>query len=163
LNAFTGLSELWGSGLDDFEDGNGNEPSSDSSRTAKSKENIGDSIGTNDIMGGPIDTIPCYNEKDKDGKQYFWSQILAKDEWSNLDMVPEEKMAMTLDDYNKQLEDILTQAKEEMREMEAILMSKPGNDPVRWDYNEEKLAPMSDVTNGEESEEITKQKQETVI
>jgi hypothetical protein len=43
-----------------------------------------------------------------------------------------------------------------MRETEAILMSKPGTDPVGWDYDEEKLAPMSDGTdddNGEENEQ----------
>ncbi|KAG7345773.1 bestrophin, RFP-TM, chloride channel [Nitzschia inconspicua] len=57
---------------------------------------------------------------------------------------PQTKVTMTLEDYNREVEEILTKAEEELRETEAILLSKPGTDPLGWDYDDEKLVPMSE-------------------
>ncbi|KAG7369529.1 bestrophin, RFP-TM, chloride channel [Nitzschia inconspicua] len=57
---------------------------------------------------------------------------------------PQTKVKMTLEDYNREVEEILTKAEEELRETEAILLSKPGTDPLGWDYDDEKLVPMSE-------------------
>ena len=154
LESFAGISELWGNSLDDFQEEDDSEKSSDRAPTANSREGgDNDSGGTDDDIGGSFGGIPRYKEKDKDGKEYRLSQMLADEEWS-VEIEPEESSAMTLEDYNKAVEEILTQAEEEMRETEAILLSKPGTDPVGWDYDEEKLAPMSDGTEDENGEEI---------
>jgi len=64
---------------------------------------------------------------------------------------------MTLEDYNEQVKEITEKLEEELRETEAILLSKPGTDPVGWDYDDEDLAPMSNETStgeGEDDQEI---------
>jgi Bestrophin, RFP-TM, chloride channel len=136
IDSFAGISELWGNTLDEFRDTGANidteKPTRDSRDPGIEEDQIGSYAG-----------LPWHNEKGKDGKEYRLSQMLADEEWST-EGAPPEKKAMTLEDYNKQVEEILTQAEEEMRETEAILLSKPGTDPLGWDYDEEKLVPMSE-------------------
>jgi hypothetical protein len=154
INTFAGISELWGNGLDDFQD-DFNQDGADSSRRRNATRSMSEGVDDDDLKNAQIffSDIPWHNERGKDGKEIRLSEMLANEEWETED-VPEETTAMTLEDYNKQVEEILTQAEEELRETEAILMSKPGTDPLGWDYNDEDLAPMSEKDEVEQEENV---------
>eukprot|EP00536_Pseudo-nitzschia_multiseries_P006380 jgi/Psemu1/324327/estExt_fgenesh1_pg.C_1340022 len=151
MKDFSGISELWGSAIDDFRDDSesqGAEPASGKQGTPGGEQRNEDGDSDFPSFAG----LPWHDEKGPDGKEYRLSQLLADEEWVT-ETEPEEAPPMTLEDYNKEVEKIITKAEEELRETEAILLSKPGTDPVGWDYDDEQLAPMSNVTNSEESEE----------
>jgi len=91
--------------------------------------------------------VPWHDEKES-----RLSEMLADEEWS-LESDADEASSMSIEDYNKQVKEIITQAEEEFRETEAILLSKPGTDPIGWDYDDEQLTPMSNISNTEETDE----------
>ena len=153
MGSFAGISELWGSTLNDFQDDNDDRDIDSASRN----ETIGDAVErrneeNGDDLVGTFSGLPWHDERGPDGKEYRLSELLADEEWVT-ETETEEVSPMSLEDYNKQVEEIITQAEEELRETEAILLSKPGTDPVGWDYDDEDLAPMSNVTNSDENEE----------
>ncbi|KAL3907737.1 MAG: hypothetical protein SGILL_008752, partial [Bacillariaceae sp.] len=155
MDTFAGISELWGNSLDDFQDDSDqaltNGSRHDNATSSESQEAQDENDGSvDDERRGSFSDLPWHNERGQDGKEFRLSEMLADEEWET-EEEPEESTAMTLEDYNKQVEEILTQAEEELRETEAILMSKPGTDPLGWDYDDEDLAPMSE--NGEEDVE----------
>ncbi|KAL3920854.1 MAG: hypothetical protein SGILL_003049 [Bacillariaceae sp.] len=157
INTFAGISELWGNSLDDFQDDpNGVGVDGSVQGNATRSESLDERAGVDGIDdasnddGGTFSGLPWHDEMGHDGKEFRLSEMLADEEWDS-EAEAEESTAMTLEDYNKQVEEILTQAEEELRETEAILLSKPGTDPLGWDYDEEQLAPMSE--NGDENED----------
>ena len=148
MGSFAGISELWGP---QFREDTGNRETDPSLRN----KTISDSgeIEDEDIeefisFGG----LPWHDEKGPDGQDYRLSQMLAEEEWT-AESDSEEDQPMTLEDYNEQVKEITEKLEEELRETEAILLSKPGTDPVGWDYDDEQLAPMSNVTSTDEIEE----------
>jgi len=70
---------------------------------------------------------------------------------------------MTKEEFKERVEQIRTEAAEELAETEAILMSKPGFDPVGWDYDESVLAPMTNGTDVEEDDELEEVCDDTII
>jgi hypothetical protein len=64
----------------------------------------------------------------------------------------EEPKRMTLQDYDQEVERIITEAKEEMLETEAILSTKAGLDPLGWDYDDDELTSIADEPDEDESE-----------
>ncbi|CAJ1940380.1 unnamed protein product [Cylindrotheca closterium] len=56
----------------------------------------------------------------------------------------EEPKRMTLEDYEEEVVRIITEAKEEMLETEAILSTKAGLDPLGWDYEDDELKSIAD-------------------
>eukprot|EP00980_Cylindrotheca_fusiformis_P024258 scaffold11680_cov142-Cylindrotheca_fusiformis.AAC.16 len=63
----------------------------------------------------------------------------------------EKPRRMTLEDYEVEVERIISEAKEEMLETEAILSTKAGLDPLGWDYEDKELTSIADEP--EESQE----------
>jgi hypothetical protein len=147
MGSFAGISELWGS-TNDFQ----YDSDDRSTDTASSNETTVDEGGnwdkedTDDEIGS-FAGLPWHDEK-----EYRLSEMLADEEWAIESA--DETTPMTIEDYNKQVEEIITQAEEELRETEAILLSKPGEDPVGWDYDDEQLAPMSNTSITEDADEI---------
>lgn len=76
------------------------------------------------------------------------SEMLANEEWGK-ESNNIEISSMSPEEYDKQIEEVTTTAEEEARETEAILLSKPGTDPIGWDYDDEQLTPMSNTSNAE--------------
>jgi len=151
MKDFSGISELWGSTLNELQDDSENQdvdPASSNLEIQNEEKQNEDNVDDFPSFAG----LPWHDEKGQDGKEYRLSQLLADEEWVT-EAEPEVAPPMTLEDYNKEVEKIITKAEEELRETEAILLSKPGTDPVGWDYDDEQLAPMSNVTSSEESEE----------
>ncbi len=154
MGSFAGISELWGPTGNYLQEDIG---SLDSDAFPKNKT-ISESGEEEDEGPGEYVSfmgLPWHDEKGPDGQDYRLSQMLADEEWAS-DSESEEEKPMTLEDYNEQVKEITEKLEEELRETEAILMSKPGTDPVGWDYDDEQLAPMSNVTNAEEEEEPVK-------
>jgi len=151
LEDFSGISELWGPAMNDFEDISESQGLDRATRNqeidSEDKRN-----GDDEVDFPSFARLPWHDEKGPDGKEYRLSELLADEEWVTEPEI-EETPPMTIEDYNKEVEKIITKAEEELRETEAILLSKPGTDPVGWDYDDEQLAPMSNVTASEESEE----------
>lgn len=152
MGSFAGISELWGPSLNDFQDevetiakdqGLRNETHSDNDEGMKD-DNDG-------IFGSSFGGLPWHNEKGSEGQEYRLSQMLADEEW--VSESDPEGSPMTLEDYNEHVKEITDKLEEEMRETEAILLSKPGTDPVGWDYDDDQLIPMSNVTKADENEE----------
>jgi hypothetical protein len=147
MGSFAGISELWGSTNDFQYDSDDRQID-----TASSNETTVDEGGNwdkedSDDEIGSFAGLPWHDEK-----EYRLSEMLADEEWA---IEPaDETTPMTLEDYNKQVEEIITQAEEELRETEAILLSKPGEDPVGWDYDDEQLTPMSNTSIIEDADEI---------
>mmetsp|Transcript_47324 Transcript_47324/g.51099 ORF Transcript_47324/g.51099 Transcript_47324/m.51099 type:complete len:1022 (-) Transcript_47324:154-3219(-) len=147
LGSFGGISEIWGSTNDfqyDRDDRQLNKSSLNETTVdgggSWDKEVSDDEIGT---FAG----LPWHDEK-----EYRLSEMLADEGWaigSDTDSIS----PMSTEDYNKQVQEIMTQAEEELRETEAILLSKPGTDPVGWDYDDEQLIPMSNTSNTEDVDE----------
>lgn len=61
-----------------------------------------------------------------------------------------EPKRMTLEDYEEEVVRIITEAKEEMLETEAILSTKAGLDPLGWDYEDDKLTSIADEPNDDD-------------
>ncbi len=152
MGSFSGISELWGPVRNDFRDDTADMEDGDN-------KTISDS-GERDILDEDVEEyisfggLPWHDEKGPDGQDYRLSQMLADEEWAT-ETKTEELEPMTLEDYNEQVKEITEKLEEELRETEAILLSKPGTDPVGWDYDDEDLAPMSNTTStdGEEEDE----------
>lgn len=64
----------------------------------------------------------------------------------------EEPKRMTLEDYDEEVERIITEAKEERLETEAILSTMGGLDPLGWDYEDDELTSIADEPDEDESE-----------
>lgn len=154
MGSFAGISELWGPTGNYLQEDIGNLDSDDlpKNKTISESGEEGDDDAEEYVsfMG-----LPWHDEKGPDGQDYRLSQMLADEEWES-DTESEEAQPMTLEDYNEQVKEITEKLEEELRETEAILLSKPGTDPVGWDYDDEQLAPMSNVTNAEEEEDTVK-------
>ena len=149
MGSFAGISELWGPSFNDFQDENDTgETNLNETRSGYDEERDADD---DDFLGSSFGGLPWHDEKGPDGQEYRLSQMLADEEWVS-ESDPEE-LPMTLEDYNEQVKEITEKLEEELRETEAILLSKPGTDPVGWDYDDDQLAPMSNVTNADENEE----------
>jgi hypothetical protein len=149
MGSFAGISELWGPNRE-IDPGLVNETLSDSA--VNGNGDVDGDGNADEYVGSSFMGLPWHNEKGPDGQEYRLSQMLADEEWVS-DYDVDEVQPMTLEDYNEQVQQITEKLEEELRETEAILLSKPGTDPVGWDYDDEQLAPMSNVTNSEESEE----------
>jgi hypothetical protein len=132
-----GMSELRGESIEDLTDSD----SSDSRPPAANDGNDNDGEGSSGSSSKDV-TLP--NEVGPDGKEYRSSEMLADEE---------QNAPMTLDDYNVQVSEILAAAEEELLETEAILMAAPGADPLGWDYEDDQLMPMTNVTKAEVSTE----------
>lgn len=156
MGSFAGISELWGSTLNDFQDDVGNreiDPVSRNETISDSDEQGNDDV--DDFVGSSFAGLPWHKEKGPDGKEFRLSQMLAEEEWVS-ESDPDEVSRMTLEDYNEKVQEITEKLEEELKETEAILLSKPGTDPVGWDYDDEDLTPMSNVTATDEIEEEEK-------
>ena len=123
MGSFAGISELWGSTNDfqyDIDD-----PQTDTASSNETTVDEGANLDKEDSDDeiGSFASLPWHDEK-----EYRLSEMLADEEWAIESA--DETTPMTIEDYNKQVEEIITQAEEELRETEAILLSKPGEDPV---------------------------------
>ena len=123
MGSFAGISELWGSTNDfqyDIDD-----PQTDTASSNETTVDEGANLDKEDSddENGSFASLPWHDEK-----EYRLSEMLADEEWAIESA--DETTPMTIEDYNKQVEEIITQAEEELRETEAILLSKPGEDPV---------------------------------
>jgi hypothetical protein len=137
LQSLSGISELRGSPLDGMTEGG-------EASLPRSKAESGDDSDDQETS----DFMPGQNEKGPDGKEYRLkkyrlSQMLPDEEWKE-ELEPVQIEPMTLGDYNEQVSKIISAAKEDMLETEAILNAKPGFDPLGWDYDDEQLAPMTE-------------------
>ena len=61
---------------------------------------------------------------------------------------------MSFQDYEKEVERIVIEAKEEMLETEAILSTKSGLDPLEWDYDDEQLESMTSAQDVEDDGDV---------
>ena len=61
---------------------------------------------------------------------------------------------MSFQDYEKEVERIVIEAKEEMLETEAILSTKSGLDPLEWDYDDEQLESMTSAQDIEDDGDV---------
>lgn len=123
MGSFAGISELWGS-TNDFQydsDNRQTDTASSNETTVDEGANLDKEDSDDEI--GSFASLPWHDEK-----EYRLSEMLADEEWAIESA--DETTPMTIEDYNKQVEEIITQAEEELRETEAILLSKPGEDPV---------------------------------
>ena len=123
MGSFAGISELWGS-TNDFQydsDDRQTDTASSNETTVDEGANLDKEDSDDEI--GSFASLPWHDEK-----EYRLSEMLADEEWAIESA--DETTPMTIEDYNKQVEEIITQAEEELRETEAILLSKPGEDPV---------------------------------
>jgi hypothetical protein len=143
IKSFAGMSELGGESMEGLTDSD----SSDSRPPAASNEDDGRDAVASSSMG-----VPWHNEVGPDGKENRLSEMLADEELEE-EVQPEQNSPMTLDDYNVQVSEILAAAEEELLETEAILMAAPGADPLGWDYEDDQLMPMTNVTKAEASAE----------
>jgi hypothetical protein len=121
-----------------------------------------DSGGASELRGSPLDEMVGTEKKEpmspegdtptdgsEDGPEFEALAVEAGGEKPE----PVEQAPMTLETYNEEVSKIMTAVEEEMLETEAILMSKPGYDPLGWDYDDKQLAPMTNKTEEEQEEE----------
>ena len=123
MGSFAGISELWGSTNDFQYDSDDRQTDTASSNETIVNEGANLDKEDSDDEIGSFASLPWHDEK-----EYRLSEMLADEEWAIESA--DETTPMTIEDYNKQVEEIITQAEEELRETEAILLSKPGEDPV---------------------------------
>ena len=88
-----------------------------------------------------------------DGEEHRLSQMPEDEDLEEV-VEPVETPPMTLEEYNEQVEKIISKAEEDFLETEAILNAKPGADPLGWDYDDEQLAPMTNGTEVNDEGEI---------
>jgi hypothetical protein len=136
----------------DVADGGSSKSDGKGTNSGDAMEATSDDLDEDDA-GSSFVGLPWHDEKGPDGKEYRLSQMLADEEWEVLEADPDDTAPMTLEEYKEEVEKIMVQAEEELRETEAILLSKPGNDPLGWDYDDELLSPMSNTTETEDGEE----------
>lgn len=153
MMGYSGISELWGGPIDDVPR---SPPSSKGAGVnGDSDEEDNDSENQLDEDDAPpmasFGGMPWHDEIGPDGKEFRLSQFLADEEWEG-EVPPVEMAPLTYEDYTEQVEKIMEAAKEEMLETEAILMARPGADPLGWDYDEELLAPTTEGDNDESEE-----------
>jgi len=147
LGSFAGISELWGS-TNDFQydrDDRQLNKASPNETTVDGDVSWDEEVSDDEI--GTFAGLPWHDEK-----EYRLSEMLADEGWAT-ESDTESISPMSIEDYNKQVKEIITQAEEELRETEAILLSKPGTDPVGWDYDDEQLIPMSNTSITEDADE----------
>jgi hypothetical protein len=137
--SFASMSELRGESIEDLTDSD----LSDSRPPATNDGNDGDD---GDSFESSSMGVPSHNEVGTDGKGNRSSEMLAEEEWEEEESQPVQNSPMSLDDYNVQVSEILAAAEEELLETEAILMAAPGADPLGWDYEDDQLMPMTNVT-----------------
>jgi hypothetical protein len=96
-----------------------------------------------------MEEIQLLAEKKKKKKK----KTVPKVEDIEEELEEEPKPRMTLEDYEVEVERIITEAKEEMLETEAILSTKSGLDPLDWDYDDEQLESIAYEGDEEEEED----------
>jgi hypothetical protein len=123
IDAFEGISQLWGQ---DFDDESEQALSSTATRSV-AQESVLSSAATRRVTASPEVTSGDVN----------LSQLLADEVWdygdSNVDNI---KRPVTYEDYVKQVQQILETEKKELIETEAILNAPPGADSVAALENE---------------------------